>query len=217
MRTCRTVILTIVALVAGATQLDAQVAASGHVGTLGLGADVAVGVGSAIALRGGVNFQPWEPSRTFDEVDFTLNLPSPSLTAVVDLYFAGPLRATGGLVWFGSNIELTGDLTQSVEIGNGTYTPQQVGTLSGLLETRDIAPYLGIGLGKKPGVGGVGFVLDLGVAMQGEPDVRLSASGALASDPSFQADLAREEQNIQDDASLIRFYPVISIGFVIGF
>ena len=63
----------------------------------------------------------------------------------------------------------------------------------------------------------VGFAVDLGVAFQGEPDVQLSASGPIASLPQFQADLAQEEQNIQEDAKPFRFYPVLSLALVFGF
>jgi hypothetical protein len=193
------------------------IAVLGKVSTLGVGADVSFSVTRMIGLRGGVNFQPIEPSREFDDLDFTLDLASPSWMALVDLSPAGSFRLTGGLVYFGSNHELRAELTQSVEIGSQTYTPQQVGTLTGLFETKEVAPYAGIGFGRLGGRRGLGFAVDLGVAFQGEPDVQLSASGPIASLPQFQADLAQEEQNIQEDAKPFRFYPVLSLALVFGF
>jgi hypothetical protein len=192
------------------------IVASGRVGTLGLGADVSFGVLPRLALRVGASFQPWEPSREIDDIDFELQLPSPNFMGAVDLYLAGPLRLSAGIISFGSDIEVTGDLTQPVEIGDETYSPQEIGTLTGVFDTKNVAPWAGIGLGKSLGPG-VGFTMDLGVAFSGEPEVMLNATGPLSSQPAFQANLAQEEANLQEDASLVKLFPVVSIGLSIGF
>ena len=57
-----------------------------------------------------------------------------------------------------------------------------------------------------------GFVFDLGIMLQGSPDVGLASSGPLANDPTFKADLAKEEKDIQDDADVFRIYPVLAFG-----
>lgn len=202
--------------VAGSGSVAAQgISATARFGTLGLGVDGSLGLGPRLAVRAGVGFQPWEPTREIEDIDFELNLPSPAWMAALDLYVAGPLRVSGGLVAFGSDIEVTGRLTGNVEIGNDTYSPQEVGTLTGVFDTRDVAPWAGVGLGKR-GLG-LGFSMDLGVVFAGEPAVSLSADGPLAGQPSFQANLAREEQNIQEDASLVKWYPVLSLGLTFGF
>jgi hypothetical protein len=206
------------ATIVASTAVNAQgVAVVGRIGTLGIGADVSLGLTPQIAVRAGASFQPLEPSRTFDEIDFTLDLSSPNYVALVDFSPVGAFRLTGGMVYFGSDHELRGDLNQDVQIGNQSYTPQQVGTLTGVFETKQLAPYLGIGFGRLGGRRGLGFGIDLGVAFQGEPDVQLSATGPIASQPAFQTNLAIEEQNIQEDAKYFRFYPVIALALVIGF
>ena len=206
------------ALVAVAPSVGAAqgIVASGRVGTLGLGVDVSLGVLPRIALRIGASVQPWEPSREIDDIDFELQLSTPNFMGSVDLYLAGPFRLSAGLISFGSDIEVTGDLTEDVEIGNQTYSPEQIGTLTGVFDTKDIAPWAGIGLGKSLGPG-VAFTMDLGVAFSGEPAVTLNASGPLANDPVFRANLAQEEANLQEDASLVKLFPVLSIGLSIGF
>lgn len=193
------------------------IAVSGHVGTLGVGADISIGLGRTLALRGGANAQPWEPKREFDNIEYTLELPTPSYTAMVDLWLGGVFHLSGGAVWLSKDTEVRARPTEPVEIGNQTYAPADVGTLSGTFVTRDLAPYAGIGFGKAPGRKGLGLVFDLGVAFQGAPDVQLSASGPLASQPAFQANLLQEEQSIEDDARPYRFYPVISLGLVVAF
>jgi hypothetical protein len=203
------------AMIVPSTAAAQGMSASGHVGTLGIGADVSIGILPRVALRAGANVQPWKPKREIDDIDFELTLPSPSFLGAVDIRLLGPLRISGGLVSFGSDIEVTGQLTEDVEIGDATYSPEQIGALSGLFETRSLAPWVGIGLAKSVGPG-VGFLLDLGVAFTGEPDVSLSASGPIANDPTFQANLRQEEQNLQDDAKLVKLYPIVSIGMSIG-
>lgn len=210
------------AVVAGAAAMplagQSGVALSGRVGTLGVGAEAALGLGERFGVRAGFAVQPWEPSRTFDDIEFTLDLGTPSFQALVDLYpLGGGFRLSGGLVHFGSEHEVRGEPTSSVDIGGQTYTPEQIGVLSGVFETKATAPYAGIGFGRLAGRSGAGFVVDLGVAFQGEPDVRLAASGPISGLPDFQENLADEEREIEDDAEVFRFYPVLSIGFVIGF
>lgn len=189
---------------------------AGRFGTLGLGVDASVAVGSRLALRAGAGFQPWEPSHVIDEIDFELELRSPAWLVAADLYVAGPLRLSGGLAAFGSDISVRARLTEDVEIGNGTYSPSEIGTLTGDFDTNDVAPWVAIGFGRATGRG-VGLTFDLGVAFQGEPVVSLASDGPLADTPEFQANLAREEQNIQDDAKLVKLYPVVSLGITIGF
>lgn len=213
----RVFVSAVVALVLAPSLTSAQgIVASGKIGTLGLGADVSFGVLPRLALRVGASFQPIEPSREIDDIDFELQLPSPNFMGAVDLYLAGPLRLSAGLISFGSDIEVTGDLTEDVEIGDETYSPEEIGTLTGLFDTKDVAPWAGIGLGKSLGPG-VAFTMDLGVAFSGEPAVTLSADGPISGQPAFQANLRQEEANLQEDASLVKLFPVLSIGLSIGF
>jgi hypothetical protein len=211
-------VLVVAALAVASAPGTAQgIAVSGSVGTLGVGGGIAIGLGQRIGIRAMGNIQPWELTQEYDDVEFTLNLSSPSFSALLDLYVAGPLRLSGGAVFFGGDTEVRGRLTGPVEIGNQTYTPDEVGTLAGLFDTSETAPYAGIGLGRVGGRKGMGFMLDLGVAFQGAPAVRLSATGPIASQPAFQANLAQEETNIEEDAKPFRFYPVLSLGLVLGF
>ena len=62
-----------------------------------------------------------------------------------------------------------------------------------------------------------GFVFDLGVVFQGSPDADLTATGPLASDPTFLAELAKEEQQLQDEVDDYEYYPVVSIGVTYKF
>lgn len=47
---------------------------------------------------------------------------------------------------------------------------------------------------------------------QGAPKVDLTAVGGVGTPPGFDAELAKEEKNIQDDLNEFKFYPVVAIG-----
>jgi hypothetical protein len=58
---------------------------------------------------------------------------------------------------------------------------------------------------------GFKFVFDLGLAI-GSPKATLSGTGAVLSQTKAQADIAAQQQKINDDASKLPGLPVIKIG-----
>jgi hypothetical protein len=86
------------------------------------------------------------------------------------------------------------------------------------VEFRAVAPYIGIGWGNAlDEAGHWGLATDLGVAFTGSPDMDLSATGPIAADPTFQARLAEEEKDIQDELDIFKVYPVLSISLFYRF
>jgi hypothetical protein len=198
----------------GSLHAQGGIGVAGHVGTLGVGVDVAVAAAPKIGLRAGANIMPLEIDGTFSDVDFTVELQTPQFMALVDLYPAGGFRLSGGLRYSSSNIVLTGDVTQTVDLGGTSYS---LDSLAGTIVTPDIAPYVGIGFGN-PAASRFGFFLDLGVAYQGEPELDLEAFGNATTLPGFDADLQAETVEVEDALKkYFKFYPVISLGFSIGF
>lgn len=188
-----------------------------HVGTLGVGADIAAAFGSHFGLRSGFNFFPTDIDATVSDVDYQIDFASPTFTAMLDLYLLGPLRVSGGAIYTTDDIVLAGELTGPVDINGSTYSPTQVGILTGTILTNELSPYAGIGLGN-PGRSKFGFFLDLGVAFHGTPGFTLTAVGGSANNLlQFQSDLAAEEQSIQNELTNIIVYPVVAMGFSIGF
>ncbi len=185
-----------------------------HLGTLGLGVDGMVSFGEQLAVRAGINFQPWAVRADYSGVDFDLDLPSPSVMGTVNYYPGGTIFfLSGGFVYFGDDPSLDAVLADSLDLGDGTYAPEDIGNLTGTVDTRSLAPYLGIGLGNMSTGGEWAFFLDLGAAFHGTPEVGLQADGPIAGDPVFQEDLRQEEEEIRDDLSSLKVYPVFSVGF----
>ena len=194
-------------------------AIAGKAGTLGLGGELTTGIASDINARFGLNKLDFDFDEEFDDVEYDVDLDFSSLSALLDWHvFGGSFRVTGGLLSMDHEFDLDGTPTGSEEIGGTVYSAAEIGTLSGNAEIDGVAPYLGIGWGNPLGSSRRwGFYCDLGVAFTDSPDVALSASGTLASDPGFRADLARERDEIEDDLEPFQLYPVISLGLYFRF
>jgi len=185
-------------------------------GTLGLGGEVAIEVTPSLVVRGGLGIVPFEPSMTFSDVDVSLKLPT-VYNVGVDLYLNGAVRVGGGILFRSGDPELKGEFNTSQDIGGTTFTPQELGTLTGVLDAKNRAPYVLLGFGRHTAEG-TGLFLDLGIVVTGEPDVRLSASGGtLSDDPSTVDALRLEAADFEDDMrSYLKIWPILSLGIRFG-
>ena len=186
-------------------------------GTLGIGAEGALGVGNRLVVRGGLGLLPIEVDGTFDDIDMTVELPRTWYNLGVDLYLTGVLRVGGGLLFKSDDVTLTATPTTSQDIGGQQFTPAEIGSLVGTLDSGKQAPYVLVGFGKHTS-SGIGLTLDLGVAFQKETRVTLDAEGGtLSDDPSFQDRLDQEAQDFQDDLpKYIDLWPILNLGLRIG-
>jgi hypothetical protein len=189
-------------------------AVGARAGTLGFGAEAALGLSDQFSVRGGLGSFFYEYEDEYDDVDYTISPPSLTGTLGVDFYpTGGSFRFIAGLMFRNGDFEAeSGDLAQagSVEIGNNTYT--EGGRLFGTVATRSTAPFLGLGFGNHAR-GGFGFFVDLGVAFVGDADVSMRAEGEIASVPGIQADLNQEAQNIEDEAAdYLKYWPILNLG-----
>jgi hypothetical protein len=151
-----------------------------------------------------------------DDVDYDLGVDMRSFSALLDWHiFNDSFRISGGLISMDNEIDLDARPNTHVEIGDNTYTPAEVGTLSGSVDIDGLAPYVGIGWGN-PLTSNKrwGFTCDLGVAFCDSPDVALSATGLAA---GLAADIEKERRDIEDDLDSLEFYPVISMGLFFRF
>jgi hypothetical protein len=190
----------------------------GRVGTLGLGGELAIGLTDRVVARGGIGFTPFEPTMTFGDLDVSLTIPS-VWNVGLDLYLNGAMRIGGGMMFRTSDPEVTGEFNQPQEIGGTTFTPGQLGTLTGVFDSNNNAPYVLIGFGRHT-ADGLGLFIDFGVAFVGDPDVRLDATGGSLdpdTDPTLRNALDQEAAEFEDDVrGYLKFWPVLSIGFRLG-
>jgi hypothetical protein len=210
--------LPLVILLGTAAPVAAQgVGFGARVGTLGLGGELAIGLTESLTVRGGIGLSPLEPGVTFNDIDVNLKLPT-VFNVGLDLYLNSAVRIGGGILFRSGHPELTGTFDASQDIGGVTFTPLQIGTLTGVIESSGSAPYVLIGFGRHTAEG-VGLFLDVGVAFMGEPAVRLGArDGTLSSDvdPLMSA-LQQEAADFEADVpGYLKFWPILSLGIRVG-
>jgi len=182
--------------------------------TLGLGLEVERSFSDLISGRIGVNYFTYDYSGTEDDIEYDFDLNLMSLSALLDWHpFKGSFRISVGAIYNGNELDAKAKTSGTYDIGDSTYTGAQLGTLKGKIDFDDIAPYLGLGWDTSFGKNkAFGFLFELGVIYQGSPKVDLSADGPIASDQTFQNELAKEENNLQSDLDDFKVYPVIAIG-----
>jgi hypothetical protein len=207
----------LVLLLASPGAASAQLGLGAHIGTTGFGADLAVALGGNVQLRGTAGVMPIEPSWTVSDIDVTADLPSSFVMAGIDLFpWGAGFRLGAGVLFKPDDPVLTGELRGPTRVGDQTYTPLQVGTLTGTVESSEAAPYLLIGFGKHASAG-IGLFVDLGAAFVGESTIDLeSRGGTLSGNPQFQAELAREEAEWQEQVDELEVYPILNIGLRVG-
>jgi hypothetical protein len=184
-------------------------------GSLGLSGEVLVGLASRIEARGQLNY--WKitvTDKTISDVTYDVEAKWASGAVLLDLYLAGPLRVSGGGVWNGNRLTVDADPTISVPFGDTTYTATDIGTINGTIDFRRMSPYLGIGFA---GRGKVSPVFQLGVVLQGTPQVSYTATTTLtgAARTRFEQEVEAEVAAIEDALGIFKFYPHVSLGLTI--
>lgn len=213
-RTCEVLMAIVAALLltglAGAALDDWAIGAKA--GTLGIGGELTTNLAPDVHLRAGVQGLGFDFESEFDDIDYDVDVDLLNPMLVLDWYpFSGMFRVSAGVVFNNSDITLDATSSQPIEIGGSTYDPADLGSIRGESDFDAIAPYIGIGFGNPfSSDGRWGFRTDAGIAFIGSPNVKLRATGPFANDPALLADLALEEEEIEDDLDVVRLYPVLS-------
>lgn len=207
--------------------LDAQGFGIGaRAGTLGVGAEGALGLSDNLVIRGGLGLLPIERDIS-DLVDVgtnanvNLTFPKTWANVGVDLYLGGSMRIGGGILFKPDNPEVEGSLTAggSFEIGGKTYTVSEVASVTGTLDAKKQVPYFLVGFGKHTKTG-IGLFLDVGGAYLGDNALKLNASGnpTVVNSADFQTRLRQEEQDMLDELPTwaTKFWPILNIGIKFG-
>jgi hypothetical protein len=186
-------------------------------GTLGLGGEISVRLTNNLGVRGGMGVIPVEYEGEWDDLGYTITPTSPLTNIGIDVYpMGGGFRIGGGLLFFTEQTTLFGQHTGQVEIGGNMYQGSDLGTLTGSLDHGAMAPYAILGFGRTT-ARGMGLFLDLGAAFLEEPSLTLTASGPIAGNAQFQADLEEHRRQAEEDAATyLRVLPIISVGLRIS-
>ena len=196
-------------------------------GKLGLGAGVGIGtrLNENFSIRGGIN---GPASRNFDRDiggnnhDVKAKIDG-SLEAMVDWfpYADNGFRVTAGMLYLKNfREELKGNTNSSgnYNINNRSYTAGEVGQLSGSIDHKNFAPYLGVGwesaLASKKGWR---FIGDAGVMVTSGGSTSLSTLGS-ANNAALRQDVEAERQRVAADfGDRRRWSLLLSLGAAYSF
>lgn len=195
-------------------------AIGGQIGTPGVGVQVEYWLTRGLTLRGSFDALKWDVDDTYDGIDYDAEVDFSSPGAFIDWHPMGNALLISAGAWFGDrNVSLDATPTGPTSIGSQTFTPAQIGNLTGQIALENTAPFIGIGYDNTFTKGGrLGFRVLAGAAFGDEPKVELNANGGTLSDqPAFQARLAEEEAQIQAEADDYKVLPVVQLGVTYRF
>lgn len=194
--------------------------------TLGAGIEVYAPVSRKFNARIGMNKLGYTFDQEIDGIQYDGDIDLNSLSLNADWHpFGGVFRLTGGLVL--NNNELSGtaspDLAESVniEIGGTNYSSDDI-KASAKIGFEKIAPYFGIGFDRVSKTkGGFGFSAEVGVLLQGSPEVGFTAdfinTPSDALNAQLNSDIETEIGQIEDEMSDFDIFPVASLGLTYQF
>lgn len=199
-------------LAAGTVSAETGWGLGAKVGTLGYGAEVIKRFTPQLAARVGFNTYSYSDSRTEDDIKYDADLNLRNTTLILDWHpFENGFRLSLGYLFSSNDLELESTSTGTVTIGDSTYS------LNGNYVNGDVqlgnGAYVGVGYGHG-GAAGWSFTADLGVVLQGTPEVDLTTNITQA---GIEEDIRREESNLEDDLDEFDRYPVIAVGASYGF
>jgi len=185
------------------------------VSTLGIGANVGYKINNSFKVRGVTNYFKFNKSVKDGDITLKGKLRLFTIGLLGDWHFLqNGLRLTGGLVYNGNQLNITATPSNSHSYNGVTYTPQQIGTVKGNIKFRPIAPYLGLGFDSgHESASGFSFNADAGVLFQGNARGKIkSISGTLANNATAIENVKNDAVKAINKKSLIKYYPVISLG-----
>jgi hypothetical protein len=193
-------------------------------GTLGIGADVNVGLTEKLNLRVGYSLYEHEDTLEDTDIVYDAELSLSNATALLDYHvFGGGFRLTFGAVGASTEVDVVGSPTRgSYDIGDRTFLASEVGSLTGKIEMgNSVAPYLGFGWGNTVDKAGrITFLFDIGAVYTGSPEVDLNAvcgATTVSRCNLLQQEVQIEEDELTEDATEFEWYPAIGLGLAIRF
>lgn len=218
MKITKIVSVLLVALAAASTAQAAEISTTASLGTTGFSLHLTTPLAAKLNARVGVNYGRFTYDGNTDDVQYDFKLKLATVDALLDYHpFDGAFRISGGLVYNGNNSEAIAkpNGNGTYELNGRIYPAAAVGDLSGKMEFRKTAPYLGIGFGNAVKAAGWNFGMDLGVTFQGAPETSLSNRGCNAPAAvctQIASDVAAENASFKEEVKDFDVYPVIRVG-----
>lgn len=208
------------ALAAGAASAE-NFAIGAQAGTTGFGVSGQYKLNDRFVLRGDLDSFKYDIDVEGDDADLQYEgeIDFGTVGLFVDYHPGGGSFFLSGGAYLGKrevSISGRGAPGTTVDVGDDVFAAEQVGTITGTADFGDSAPFLGLGWNTAfSGEGKIGFRFLAGAAFGSDAEVSLSRSGGTATGAdaaAIDAELDREEQELQDDVDGVSVYPVVQIG-----
>lgn len=190
-------------------------------GTTGLGGSIWLSASKQFTLNAGYGSLDSDEEYSTDGVDYASNVDLSNGFATLQWHpGGGSFHLSAGVVFTENAVHVVGSPQDGTtyELDGTTYPASMVGSIMGDVEwEKSTAPYFGLGFSKKPQGQGWGAYINAGVMQSGSAVASLSATGAIADQPSFQSDLRAEEQELNDELDEFDLYPVVRVGLMYRF
>ena len=196
----------------GAARADlfSSVSAGVHVSTIGHGITFEKPLLYDFSVRVTTGSLSVSEQSTYDSTSYTTTTRYSNVGVIADYRpYAGRYRISGGLVFGNDRIDnVARDVGALVRVGNGLYPISGTGTVNARVRFDRPSLYAGVGTGTGL-VRGLALEFDGGVLVR-NGTATVVASGALANDPAFRADLERLRGELRTRVVV----PVLSVGLV---
>jgi hypothetical protein len=200
--------------------------------TFGVGVDLAVPVSDTVNIRGG--FSAFSISHDFDEdgLNLAASLKLKSVSAILDWFpFAGGFHVSPGvMIYNGNEVDAIATVPggKRFDLGDEDLISNPASPVNGSLKVgfERVAPSIAIGWGNIVPRGNRRWSIpfELGVVYSRSPRATLTLAGSacnpngtncrnIASDPTLQADLAKQQADLNSDISVLKLLPIMSLGF----
>ena len=174
-------------------------------------------------LRLGANQFDYDANGDYSGIGYNATLALDSYYLTGNIKFpVSPFRFTVGAFSNGNELQMLSQDTGTgfIPVGGVPFPIDTVGALSSTTSFDSTAPYVGVGFDFEL-FGKAGLNLDFGVLWQGDPRVTLEATNWNNLSPAEQAllgpALEAERQDLEDEISDYKAWPVVSLAFVYNF
>ena len=200
----------VAAPVAARADLFSSVSAGVHVSTIGHGITLEKPLLYDFSVRVTTGSLSVSQQSTYDTTSYTTTTRYSNVGVIADYRpYAGRYRISGGLVFGNDRIDnVARDAAGFVRIGNGLYPVAGTGAVNARVRFDRPSLYAGVGTGTGL-IRGLALEFDAGALVR-NGTASAVASGTLANDPAFRADLARLRGELRTHIVV----PVLSVGLV---
>lgn len=186
-----------------------------NLSSLGIGGEVVTNIGYDFTVRAGGNFFMLNFEGSNNDYKYNLDTKLSTVPILVDWYpsYTEFHITAGGVMNFNRGDVILTPI-RNFERGGRTFTPEELGNITGEMEYNKFSPYLGLGFGKPTASKGINFAFNAGAMFQSSPRVKLIVPQMLSSYPEENAEIQR---SIIDKMNVLKMYPVLTFTVAYGF